>query len=475
MVGALPEWIVRHFACIPYAKQGDEYVVATSNPYDLTAHQEIKRHLPKVRFVIAEEEAIRRHVQSYLNTMTREVEALREISQLLGTAEAGEQAAPEDSAIIKLVNGIIEEAVMTNASDVHIEPTEKGSTKVRVRFRVDGELRDKVAYEGTLLAPIVSRIKVMANLNISEKRLPQDGQITYTSSSTGKRYKVRVSVIPGYIGESVVLKILPGSGNIPTLKSLGFLEDTLNLYLGLLRKPYGLILVTGPTGSGKTTTLFASLREILRPELKVVTVEDPVEYEIPEITQIPVQPEIGKTFSRVLRSILRHDPDVIVVGEIRDGETARIAAEAAMTGHLVLATLHTNDSTSAPARLMEMGVEPYLLTSILGVLSQRLVKRVCPYCAAPYTPNIPELPKGSYRKGKGCERCGNTGYRGRIAIHELLVVNEAIQNAISKRMDPKELRAVALKMGLRSLREDGLVKAAAGLTTPEEVVLKTLD
>ncbi len=266
---------------------------------------------------------------------------------------------------------------------------------------MDGELRDKVAYEGTLLAPIVSRIKVMANLNISEKRLPQDGQITYTSSSTGKRYKVRVSVIPGYIGESVVLRILPGSGNIPTLKSLGFLEDTLNLYLGLLRKPYGLILVTGPTGSGKTTTLFASLREILRPELKVVTVEDPVEYEIPEITQIPVQPEIGKTFSRVLRSILRHDPDVIVVGEIRDGETARIAAEAAMTGHLVLATLHTNDSTSAPARLMEMGVEPYLLTSILGVLSQRLVKRVCPYCAAPTPQTSPSFPREATARERG--------------------------------------------------------------------------
>ncbi len=474
VMGVLPEWIVRHFVCIPYAKRGDEYVVATSNPYDLTAHQEIKRHLPKIRFVIAEEEAIRRHAQSYLNAVARETEALKEISQLLGPAESEQAVSGEDSAIVKLVNGLIDEAVMLGASDVHIEPMEKEGPKVRVRFRVDGELRDKVVYEGALLAPIVSRIKVMANLNISEKRLPQDGQIAYTSS-TGKRYKVRVSVIPSYIGESVVLRILPGSGNIPTLKSLGFLEDTLNLYRGLIRKPYGLILVTGPTGSGKTTTLFASLREILRPELKVITVEDPVEYEIPEITQIPVQPEIGRTFSRVLRSILRHDPDIIVVGEIRDAETARIAAEAAMTGHLVLATLHTNDSTSAPARLVEMGVEPYLLTNLLGVLSQRLAKRVCPYCAAPYTPNIPELPKGAYRKGKGCERCGGTGYKGRIAIHELLVVNEAIQSGISKRMGPNELRAIALKAGLRSLREDGLIKAANGLTTPEEVVLKTLD
>lgn len=474
---ALPEWIIKNFSVLPYRRtEAGELIVVTANPYDILAEQEIRRIVPKVVFARSDPEQIQYHIERAMNVLTRQTKAAEELQSLApgqsrGRAETVVQEKEQDSALIELVDGLIREAILRRASDIHIEPLIRG---VRVRFRIDGELREQNILESILLDPIVARLKVMAHLDTTEKRLPLDGRITFQYND--RRYRLRLSTIPGVHGEGVVIRILPDTGQIPRLEELGFLEDTLALFRSLIRKPYGIILITGPTGSGKTTTLFASVQEVYRPSVKIVTVEDPVEYELPGAFQIQVQPEIGRTFARVLRSILRHDPDIIVVGEIRDQETAKIAMEASLTGHLVLATLHTNDATSAPVRLMEMGVEPYLMSNLLGVLAQRLVRKVCPHCAAPYQPHLPReiiLTQSQFLKGRGCTRCDHTGYYGRTAIHELYVLSENAHRLLLKRPDATELRALAVKEGMRTLLQDGIKKAAMGWTTVEEVVSRT--
>jgi type IV pilus assembly protein PilB len=469
---ALPEWIVKNFTVLPHHRtEAGELVVVTANPYDILAEQEIRRVVPKVLFARAEAEQIQYHIERAMNALSRQVKATQELRVLTGNRGGTASAVQEtdrDSALVELVDGILREAILRRASDVHIEPLMRG---VRVRFRIDGELREQSVLESMLLDPIVARLKVMAGLDTTERRLPLDGRITFQYNE--HRYRLRLSTIPGVHGEGVVIRILPDAGHIPRLEELGFLEDTLALFRALIRKPYGILLITGPTGSGKTTTLFSSVQEIYHPSVKIVTVEDPVEYELPGAFQIQVQPEIGRTFARVLRSILRHDPDVIVVGEIRDQETARIAMEASLTGHLVLATLHTNDATSAPIRLMEMGVEPYLMSNLLGVLAQRLVRKVCPHCKAPYQPALPEevaAVRGRFVRGRGCDRCDHTGYYGRTAIHELLVMSENAHRLLLKHPDATELRALAMKEGMRTLLQDGVQKAARGWTTIEEVL-----
>jgi general secretion pathway protein E len=383
-----------------------------------------------------------------------------------------------EAPVIRLVNNLINRAVEQRASDIHVEPFEN---ELKVRYRIDGVLHDVDTPPRRLQAAIVSRIKIMAKLNIAERRLPQDGRIKLRLM--GKEIDLRVSTLPTLYGESVVLRILDRSSIVVTLEHLGFPEDTLEQFESLIHRPYGMILVTGPTGSGKTTTLYGALDKINSPDKKIITIEDPVEYQLFGVNQIHVKPAIGLTFANGLRSIVRQDPDVIMVGEIRDAETAEIAIQAALTGHLVFSTLHTNDAAGAVSRLLEMGVEDYLLaSSLLGVLAQRLVRRICKQCkqvAQADNSALRELVGGNggatvqVFEGKGCEECAHTGYRGRCGIYELLLVNETTRQLILKRSSADIIREAAVKQGMRTLREDGWRTVRAGTTTVAEVVRVT--
>jgi len=381
-----------------------------------------------------------------------------------------------EAPVIRFVNLLISRAVEQRASDIHIEPFEN---ELKVRYRIDGVLHDVEAPARRLQAAIVSRVKIMSKLNIAERRLPQDGRIKLRLM--GREIDLRVSTLPTLYGESVVLRILDRSSIVVTLGSLGFPEDTLAQFDRLITKPYGMILVTGPTGSGKTTTLYGALDKINSPDKKLITIEDPVEYQLFGVNQIHVKPQIGLTFANGLRSIVRQDPDVIMVGEIRDAETAEIAIQAALTGHLVFSTLHTNDAAGAVSRLLEMGVEDYLLaSSLLGVLAQRLVRKVCEKCrrSAEITPTVQRELGGDgaaaeIYEGTGCEACAQTGYRGRSGIFELLLVNEVIRPLILKRSSVDMLKDAAVQQGMRTLREDGWHKVRTGVTTVAEVVRVT--
>jgi type IV pilus assembly protein PilB len=392
-----------------------------------------------------------------------------------------EEISSQEGPIAKLVNSILVDAVRRGASDIHIEPTEKN---VRVRFRIDGVLHEIMFIQKRYQAAIVSRIKIMSDMDISERRIPQDGRIK--ANIRGEVYDFRVSTLPGVFGEKVVLRIL-GRGSISlTLESLGFSEHNYERYLKMLKTPYGIILVTGPTGSGKSTTLYASLNMINSPDINIITVEDPVEYQLPGIHQVQVNPKAGLTFASALRSILRQDPDVVLVGEIRDEETARIAIQAALTGHLVLSTLHTNDAPSAVTRLIDMGIEPFLISSsLLGAVAQRLVRTICPNCKAPYEPTKEEieaikatlgdvdLSNITFYKGKGCPKCNGKGYKGRTAIHEIMLMNDEIRELVLKKASRETIKEVARKYGMVTLREDGMQKVLKGITTVEEVMRVT--
>ncbi len=383
-----------------------------------------------------------------------------------------------EAPVIRLVNQLINRAVEQRASDIHIEPFEN---ELKVRYRIDGVLHDVDTPARRLQAAIVSRIKIMAKLNIAERRLPQDGRIKLRT--VGREIDMRVSTLPTLYGESVVLRILDRSSIVVNLESLGFPEDTLVDFERLITKPYGMILVTGPTGSGKTTTLYGALDKINSPDKKIITIEDPVEYQLFGVNQIHVKPAIGLTFANGLRSIVRQDPDIIMVGEIRDFETAEIAIQAALTGHLVFSTLHTNDAAGAVSRLLEMGVEDYLLaSSLLGVLAQRLVRKVCRRCKRPAemaTEAMREIAGGgngepvTVVEGAGCEECSQTGYRGRCGIFELLMVSDAVRQLVLKRSSADILKDAAVKQGMRTLREDGWKKVRGGVTTVSEVVRVT--
>jgi general secretion pathway protein E len=382
-----------------------------------------------------------------------------------------------EAPVIRFVNLLISRAVEQRASDIHIEPFEN---ELKVRYRIDGVLHDVEAPARRLQAAIVSRIKIMAKLNIAERRLPQDGRIKLRLM--GREIDLRVSTLPTLYGESVVLRILDRSSIVVNLESLGFPTDTLGQYEKLINKPYGMILVTGPTGSGKTTTLYGALDKINSPDKKIITIEDPVEYQLFGVNQIHVKPQIGLTFANGLRSIVRQDPDVIMVGEIRDAETAEIAIQAALTGHLVFSTLHTNDAAGAISRLLEMGVEDYLLaSSLLGVLAQRLVRKVCLKCRHTAELAVEAMreiagPNGgeiTVYEGSGCEDCSQTGYRGRSGIYELLPVNETIRQLILKRSSADVIKDAAVRQGMRTLRDDGWLKVRSGVTTVAEVVRVT--
>lgn len=376
-----------------------------------------------------------------------------------------------EAPVIRTVSNILNKAIEAKASDVHLERFEKA---VRLKYRIDGVLVELPPPAMELYPAIVSRIKIMSKLNIAEKRLAQDGRIKLTVM--GKQIDIRASIIPTIYGESVVLRILDRSTITQELGKIGFRGETLRDLKELISKPEGMVLVTGPTGSGKTTTLYGALEEIRRPEIKIITVEDPVEYSIDGINQIQVNPQIGLVFSSILRNVLRHDPDVILVGEIRDTETARIAMQASLTGHLVLSTLHTYDTASAFTRLLDMGVEAYLLSScVIGVLAQRLVRRLCQNCAQSYYPSD-EISVGM-RIGKlqklfravGCDECNNTGYRGRIAVAELLVVDDNVRRLVLKQEDSKVIKSEIEKKGMKTIWDDGIHKVLKGVTSVEEL------
>jgi general secretion pathway protein E len=385
-----------------------------------------------------------------------------------------------EAPVIRLVNHLISRAVDARASDIHIEPFENS---LRVRYRIDGVLQEVEQPPIGLKAAIVSRVKIMAKLNIAERRLPQDGRIKL--AMRGKEIDFRISTLPTMYGESVVMRILDKSSDIFDFAALGFGPETLSAYLDVLARPNGILLVTGPTGSGKTTTLYTSLLRINTPDKKILTVEDPVEYQLEGVNQVQVKPQIGLSFAHVLRSILRQDPDVIMIGEIRDLETAQIAAQAALTGHLVLSTLHTNSAASTVTRLLDMGLEDYLMASTInGVTAQRLVRSLCPACREPHPAAgalIEEMQLSRFANARpvtlfkpvGCAACSGTGYFGRTAIAEILVMSEPVRRLTLKRAEAGEIQRAAVEMGMRTLYEDGMAKAVSGLTSVEEVLRVT--
>jgi type IV pilus assembly protein PilB len=382
----------------------------------------------------------------------------------------------DDAPVIKLCNLIIQEAVALRASDIHIEPF---ADRIRIRYRIDGVLVERDSPPRRLLAPILSRIKIMGKIDIAEKRRPQDGRIKLPLN--GKHYDLRVSFLPTTNGQSCVMRILD-RGNIQiSVKQLGFAEDDYQKFQQIIKRPNGIFLVTGPTGSGKTTTLYAAMNEMNRPDKKIITAEDPVEYYLPGINQAEVKHNIGLDFSRIIRAMLRQAPNIILVGEIRDHETAEIAIQASLTGHLVFSTLHTNDAPSAVTRLIDIGVQPFLVaSSVIAIMAQRLVRVVCPKCKVPDTPSASELKASglsaekikaaTFMRGQGCSHCNHTGYRGRLGIYEMMKMTSAIREMTFKREPTQNVRRVARLNGMRTLLDDGLQKACQGITTLEEVL-----
>jgi len=479
-LGPLSFKYLRHAKVLPLSQQNGTLTVAMADPGDYYTLQglrvatglEITPRLARERDVVEALEAAyggnggggegAEPAEAELEFLSDDEEDVNHLRDLASEAP-----------VIRLVNMLINRAVEQRASDIHIEPFEN---ELKVRYRIDGVLHDVETPARRLQAAIVSRIKIMAKLNIAERRLPQDGRIKLRLM--GREIDLRVSTLPTLYGESVVLRILDRSSIVVNLDVLGFAEDTLASFSHLITKPYGMVLVTGPTGSGKTTTLYGALDKINSPDKKIITIEDPVEYQLFGVNQIHVKPQIGLTFANGLRSIVRQDPDVIMVGEIRDAETAEIAIQAALTGHLVFSTLHTNDAAGAVSRLLEMGVEDYLLaSSLLGVLAQRLVRRVCLKCrrsvmlAAGVAHEVGG--SGEVSEGGGCEECSRTGYRGRAGIYELLVMSDAVRQLILKRSSADAIRDAAVSEGMRTLREDGWRQVRSGLTTVAEVVRVT--
>ena len=476
IVRLLPERVARQFTAIPLFKIGGTVTVAMADPLDVVALDEIKQSTGlEVEVVVSAEAQIKEAVERYNPIGTGLDQLARE--QALRQVVADVAARPEeDGPIIRLVNAIVQQAVREGASDLHLEPDENS---FRIRLRVDGVLREVSIQAKTLYAPVVSRIKVMAMLDIAERRLPQDGRIRMTA--LGREFDLRVSTFPTIHGENVVMRLLDRSAALIPLTDLGLAPGPLTVLERMILRPNGIVLVTGPTGSGKTTTLYASVHRINSVERNIVTLEDPVEYHLSTIRQTQVDPDAGLTFARGLRALLRQDPDVIMVGEIRDGDTAEIAVRSALTGHLVLSTLHTNDASGAIPRLLDMKIEPFLLSSaMLGVVAQRLVRRVCEKCKESVEPPaaiVSELAldqkKATFVHGKGCRACGGTGYRGRLGIFEVLEVTEEMQALIASRAPAEELGRTARRAGMLTLRDDAVRKALEGVTSLEEVLRVT--
>lgn len=482
--GALSERFLKEARVLPLSETEDSIALAMADPLDDFSKQAValksgKRVTVSVAVPSEIEEAVERLFGDGGSSLDQIVESIGDDGEFDDDEERLRDLASE-APVIRLVNLIISKSVESRASDVHVEPFEN---RLRVRYRIDGVLHEVDSPPSRLRHAVISRIKIMAKLNIAEHRLPQDGRIKLVVR--GKEVDLRVSCLPTMYGESVVLRILDQAGGVLGLSRLGFDDAILGDYNEVLSRPNGIILVTGPTGSGKTTTLYASLMSLNGTEKKIVTVEDPIEYRLEGVNQIQVKPQIGLGFADVLRSILRHDPDTIMVGEIRDIETAQIAVQAALTGHLVLSTLHTNTAAATVTRLLDMGVEDYLLTStICGIVSQRLVRTLCPRCKRSYKA-LPEFidqlqlrrmtndEHVTLYEPVGCGHCNDSGYRGRSVIAEFLLMSDAIQSLVLKHADSREIHRRATDLGMRTMYEDGLRQALSGLTSIDEILRVT--
>ena len=482
-IRSLPSRFVYRNHLAPIARENGTLKVATSDPFDLYVFDEIKLLTGlEVSPVLAPRDEIDKVIKDHYGVGGDTVEEMAGDDDLALTSSEDDSQdllqMAQEASVIKLVNEIILEAINERASDIHIEPFER---TLSIRYRIDGVLQEAAVPPqiNRFKSAIISRIKILSNMNIAERRLPQDGRIKFSVGS--RQVDVRVSVIPMIFGEGVVMRILDKTNVLYSLTELGLDEETFEQFETLIEKPHGIFLVTGPTGSGKTTTLYAALNAIVGPEKKVITTEDPVEYNLEGVNQIPVDHKVGMSFAMGLRAILRHDPDVVMIGEIRDLETAQAATQASLTGHLVLSTLHTNDAASAATRLIDMGVEPFLVSSTLsGVMAQRLVRVICPTCKTEIKPSEAGLPKNmkwpkgaKVFTGSGCRACRNSGYRGRTGLYELLTMNEELGERIIERVAASELVRIGRANGMRLLSEDGWLKVRNGVTTPDEVLRVT--
>lgn len=479
-----PSKVVHRDRVIPIDRRDGAIRVATNNPFNLYAFDELRMLMgAKIETVLATGEEISRVIKQYYGVGGHTVETMIGQSDVEVISEADpdnadliEQA--QEATVVKLVNEILLEAIRDRASDVHIEPYEDD---LKIRYRIDGVLHTtNVPPEiRRFHAAIVSRIKILSNLNIAEKRLPQDGG--FKIKAQNRDIDLRVSIIPTAFGGAVVMRILDKQSVLFSLDQLGLIDEPLAGVNHLISQPYGIILVTGPTGSGKTTTLYAALNTIRNDTIKILTIEDPIEYYLDGIQQVQIKPHIGLTFASALRSFLRHDPDVILVGEIRDFDTAEVAINASLTGHLVFSTLHTNDAVTATTRLLDMGVEPFLVSSaVSGVLAQRLVRRICKHCREEYEPDPLDVPPDfklqpgqKVYRGTGCRECRHTGYRGRLGIFELMMIDDKIRELILQHKSATEILEAARAQGLILMREDGWAKVLKGITTIEEIARVT--
>ncbi|MDD6488613.1 MAG: ATPase, T2SS/T4P/T4SS family [Clostridia bacterium] len=485
--GILPEEMAQSKMVLPIEKEGRFLTVAVSDPLDYQGLKDISIATKmKVKPVIAEPSKI----TAKLREMYAAQKAIDDAKEFLSSQQtkskaqieaeeaAANDASANDQPIIRFVNNMIEEAIFSKVSDIHIEPMEKC---LRIRFRIDGKLQNYMETSPELIPSVTSRIKFIGNMNIAEKRIPQDGRINYKVA--GKEVDFRISVLPSIFGEKIVMRITTSLGMELKKENIGFLPENLEKFNHLIKSNRGIILVTGATGSGKSTTLYTALREVMSEDINIITVEDPVEMIVPGITQVQTNEKAGLTFAAALRSILRQDPDIIMIGEIRDGETAGIASAAAITGHLVLSTLHTYDAPSSVARLIDMGIEPYMVSSaLLGIIAQRLVQRLCSNCKEAYEPDenerkalgIPMDEKITLYRKCGCEKCNKKGYKGRIAVHEVMLLTTTIKRAITSGMGTEELRDLAIKEGMIPMKENIRRDVLAGTTSYEIFVETTI-
>ncbi len=473
----IPETLARRYSVIPYGFDGDALLIAMADPSNVLVIDDIRAI---TGMQVVSRISTRSDILDAVRRMGAYDDSVSDLADLMTDDEESEdlssiEAAVEEAPIVQLVNTLVTRAVNERASDIHIEP---GEHDLRIRFRIDGVLHEVMSSPRSVSGAVVSRLKIMAELDIAERRVPQDGRVSLRV--TGRQIDLRVATLPSIYGEKVVIRILDKDDAVLDLPDLGFLPESLDRFETSYTKPYGTILVTGPTGSGKTTTLYSTLNILNKPDVNIITVEDPVEYRLAGITQVQVNRKAGLQFHTVLKSILRSDPDIILIGEVRDGETAAIAIEAALTGHLVLTTLHTNDAASSVGRLIDMGVEPYLVSSSIdSILAQRLARLICDRCKAPkevsgdlvsqmgFDPD--EGPLTIY-DAVGCKVCSDTGYRGRLCINEILLMSEEIQHLAVERRPSDEIKNVAIEQGMKTLRRDGMDKVRLGLTTLEEVM-----
>jgi type IV pilus assembly protein PilB len=478
-IGRVPGAVCRRHSAMPIGFEDGRLLVAMADPANVFAIDDIRSLTGMdVKPVVA----TRADVASAIDRFYRADSDMDDLTSALDTQAEEDDLSKvkeivEDAPIVKYVNLLITQAIQDRASDIHLEPTE---TDLRVRFRIDGVLHEVMRSPRAIQSGVISRLKIMADINIAERRIPQDGRLSVAAH--GRKVDLRVATLPTVWGEKVVMRILDNSTARLDLSDLGFSESNFERYSRSFTKPYGMILVTGPTGSGKSTTLYATLNIVSRPEVNVITVEDPVEYRLPGINQVQTNNKAGLTFASALRSILRSDPDIVLIGEIRDHETGQIAVEAALTGHLVLSTLHTNDAPSAITRLTEMGIEPFLVGSALdAVLAQRLARRLCPKCKEAYTPTAEALVQARFPwedgrplpelfRAVGCSVCAKTGYKGRLALHEVMLVSEEIERLAVERASATVIEQVARAEGMVTLREDGLAKVLAGVTSLDEIL-----